>query len=189
MPCRSLSIVAAWRSAPDFTCRNGAADRLKAGRSSANYLSPNGSVVASKNHKDSMKRRRSKIRIAPHKKSGLCLFLLIAVLALPLSMAQACQSSTPSETACCRAMRFACHTSTTPNACCLRNSTVPAPGVMNLPAERAAVHAPLFAVAYLVIPAATHLLVPSARHSQTLFGGDSPPGNVHIFLLHSALLI
>lgn len=136
-----------------------------------------------------MKRRRHKIQIAIYKKSGLSLILLIAVLALPLNMAQACQSNAASETTCCRAMRFACHTGATPNSCCLRNGSVPAPGVMPLPTERVSAHAPLFAAAHLLLPPVANSPELSARVWQTLFEGGSPPGHVRIFLLHSALLI
>jgi hypothetical protein len=113
----------------------------------------------------------------------------MAIAALPLSMAQACQTSIASDTACCRAMRFACHGSQAPQACCLRATSVPAPGALPLPAQRASVHAPVFAVAAIPAAAAANLLDPSARYSRTPFEGHSPPGNVPIFVLYSTLLI
>lgn len=136
-----------------------------------------------------MKHRRSKIRIAIHKKSGLSLILLFAILALPWSMAQACLSNVATETACCRVMRSACHLSHSPNPCCLRNAPVPAPGTLPMPAEKASVHAPVFAVACMLPAAFPDLQGPSAFHSRTPLGGHSPPGDGRIFLMHSALLI
>jgi len=136
-----------------------------------------------------MKRGHSRIRIAIHKKSVLCLFLVVATVALPLSMAQACQTSVATETACCRAMRFACHGSGTPNACCLRNASVPAPSAMPLPVKSASIHAPVLTVLWMLHAAYPNLQNPTARQSRNPLAGHSPPGNVHIFLLHSALLI
>jgi hypothetical protein len=136
-----------------------------------------------------MRRRGTKIRIAIHRRSALSLFLMVAVVALPLSMAQACQTSTVTESACCRAMRFACHTGKTPYSCCMRNGSVPAPGVMNLPIERASVRAPVFAVACLLPPAVLNMPGSFARDSQTFSVGYSPPGKVRVFLLNSTLLI
>ena len=136
-----------------------------------------------------MKNRHPKIRIAIHKKSALCLFLLVAIVALPLGMAQACQTSVSQDTACCRAMRFACHSSETPNACCLRAASIPAPEAMSLPVTRAAVHSPVLTVAFMLPVSIPNWQGPSALQSGTPFGGYSPPGKVHIFLLHSTLLV
>lgn len=44
-------------------------------------------------------------------------------------------------------------------------------------------------VACILPPAFPNLQGPSARDSRTPFGGHSAPGNVPIFLLHSAQLI
>ena len=136
-----------------------------------------------------MKSRRPKIRIAIHKKSALCLFLLISIVTLPLSMAQACQTSEAAETPCCRAMRFACLSSETSNTCCLRGAPVPAPGIIPVPVKRASTRAPGFTVAFLWPAAFSALPRVTDLRLRTPLGGESPPGVTRIFLLNSALLI
>src|SRR5271169_4501134 len=136
-----------------------------------------------------MKRSRSKLRIAVDKESVLCLFLLAATAATPLSIAQACQASVASESACCRAMRFTCHHSAAPSSCCQRDASAPAPGAVPLPVKKVSGPSTIFTLAGLLPPASPTFLDPSALQAQMHFGGNSPPGNVPIFLLHSTLLI
>ncbi len=115
--------------------------------------------------------------------------LLFSLLAPALNCAASDAATEEEGSACCHAMHFACHNQQAPSACCKREASAPSPNAVPFPLRKASSVPPLSATAFLSAPIVLTFVNPSVLQFQNLFGGHSPPGNVRVFLLNSALLI
>lgn len=119
----------------------------------------------------------------------VALSLLFSLLAPALNCAAKDAATKEEGSACCHAMKFACHNQQAPTSCCKQEASAPALNALPLPARKASSVPPLSATAFLSVPIALTFANPSLTQFQNLFAGHSPPRNVRTFLLNSALLI
>src|SRR5579859_4283381 len=119
----------------------------------------------------------------------VALSLLFSLLAPALNCTVIGAATKEEGSACCHAMNFACHNQQAPTACCKREASAPSLNALPFPARKASSVPPLSVTAFLGAPVALTFANPSATQFQNLFAGHSPPGNLRVFLLNSALLI
>jgi len=120
---------------------------------------------------------------------SVALSLLFSLLAPALNCAAMDAATKEEGSACCHAMNFACHNQQAPTACCKREASAPLLNALPLPARKASSVPPLSVTGFLSVPEVLTFATPSLTQYQNLFGAHSPPGNVRVFLLNSALLI
>ncbi|MHB8654169.1 MAG: hypothetical protein ACYDA9_09850 [Terriglobia bacterium] len=120
---------------------------------------------------------------------SVALSLLFSLLAPALNCAAIGVATKDAGSACCHAMNFACHNQQAPTACCKREASAPSLNALPLPARKASGVPPLFVTGFLSVPEVLTFATPSLTQYQNLFVGHSPPGNLRVFLLNSALLI
>ncbi|HKS97294.1 MAG TPA: hypothetical protein VJV74_14320 [Terriglobia bacterium] len=119
---------------------------------------------------------------------------LVAVL-LPLSLLAptllcGVQAISPRDaSACCRAMKFACHRGDTYSACCERQAPEPSRLAIIAPVRKSTHSQPMLAVSLLPIAAMNATPSGWQRAPSASDTGHAPPGEVPLFLLHSILLI
>jgi len=119
----------------------------------------------------------------------LAALLVFSALASSLNCASGEVTTKQEGSACCRAMRFACHKSQAPSACCTGEASTRTPIAVPLPAKKVSSPPLLIAATFLLTSTVSTITDQAVIHSRILREGHSPPGNVRIFLLHSALLI
>src|SRR5579859_7318263 len=120
---------------------------------------------------------------------SVALSLLFSLLAPALNCAAIGAATKEEGSACCHAMNFACHKQQASTACCKSEASAPSLNALPFPARKASSIPPLSVTAFLGAPVVLTLANPSATQFQNLFAGHSPPGNLRVFLLNSALLI
>lgn len=119
----------------------------------------------------------------------VALSLLFSLLAPALNCGVIDTATKEEGSACCHAMNFACHNQQAPTTCCKREASGPAPNALPLPARKVSSVPPLSVTAFLSVPVVLTFSNPSVLQFQNHFAGHSPPGNIRVFLLNSALLI
>lgn len=115
--------------------------------------------------------------------------LLFSLVAPALNCAASDATTKEEGSACCHAMRFACHNQQALTACCKREASAPLLSALPPPLRKASSVPPLSVTDFLSAAAVLTFVNPSVIQYQNLFGGHSPPGKVRVFLLNSALLI
>lgn len=136
-------------------------------------------------HPRRMFARRSKFRLPARLVSGLLPLCLLA----PTLLCSA-EAVTPQDaSACCRAMKFACHQGDAYSACCERQAPLPSRVAIVAPLRKTTHSQPTLVSGLL--PAAPITLTASGSHQSFPASdtGPAPPGDVPLFLLHSILLI
>jgi len=136
-------------------------------------------------HPRRMFERRSMFRLPARLVSG---FLPLCLLA-PTLLCGA-QAVTPRDaSACCRAMKFACHQGDAYSACCERQAPEPSRIAIVAPVRKTT-HSQPTQVSSLPPAAPTTLAGSGSRQAFPVSDtGPAPPGDVPLFLLHSILLI
>lgn len=119
----------------------------------------------------------------------IALSLLFSLLAPALNCAISDAATKAEGSACCHAMKFACHNQQAPTSCCKQEASGSAANALPLPARKASSVPPLSVTGFLSAPHALTFANPSTTQYHNLFTGHSPPGNVRVFLLNSTLLI
>jgi hypothetical protein len=91
--------------------------------------------------------------------------------------------------ACCRAMKYACHQGDAYSACCERQAPEPSRVAILAPARKTTHSQPMEATSWLPVAPVTAALSGSHGAFSASDAGHPPPGEVPLFLLHSILLI
>lgn len=125
-------------------------------------------------------RRRNVIRL-------LIPSLILSVFVSPLICGSGL-TTTGQAADCCRAMHDQCHKDGGNSPCCHHMPPAPAPVAVVSSSTNTSCAAPILATALL--PAiATPIFAEQAFHRLFIPSTYSPPGGIHLFLLHSVLLI
>ena len=125
---------------------------------------------------------------SPRVIKSLAVGLLFAVFA-PSLLCGGAAFTTSEAMDCCRAMEYKCHTKNSMGACCQHQASAPLQAAVTS-VSGVSIN-PALAPAVLLPPFTNYTILTAAADQKrfAIFAGDSPPGNIPLFLAHLTLLI